>query len=377
MSTAVSQAGVTQVDPSNPAALAEFVALERRLIGHHPRYYANEVDADVRQRLAGKSPIFDESEFALFTAPGQPPVARCVAFLNRRYQRHTPENSARGFIGYFAAAADAGPAVTQLLERAEGWLRERGVKRVVAPLNGSSMVGMAALTDGFDEEPMFPFTWNPPYYRNYFEQAGYAPGFPLWQFWIDFATPQYRAAARKAAESFGARVRHVEKRHWKRDIEIIRTLFNECFADEWEMHELNEKEWRGFLDFMKPRFDVNQLLIAEVDGEPAGFCLGMPDYTPHYRAFNGRMGLMQILKFMVTARRYKRAGLLGIGVRKKFRGRGIGAALATRLYRHYESNGMRGAFYYLVNDSNAASRRFAINLGGQGRIQYHCFEKKF
>lgn len=376
MQNATAPVQVVEVNASDKAALAEFVTLERSLLSRYPRYYPGELDPDVTNKLAGKSPFFDETKYALFTVPGASPVARCVAFVNKRYQAHSPSKANTGSIGYFAAAPDSADAVKAMLGYAEEWLKKRGVKKVVSPFSGAAMVGMMALTDGYDEEPMFPFPWNPPYYRDYFEQSGYAPTYPLWQYWVDFSTTQYRAAARKSAESFRARVRHIEKRRWNEDLEIYRSLFNECFADEWEMQEVTSAEWKAFFDPMKPLLDTRQHLLAEVDGEPAGFCMGMPDYTPHFRAFNGKMGPLQILRFMFTSRKYRRAGLLGIGVRKKFRGLGIAAALATTLYRHYESKGLRGAFYYVVNDSNAPSRRFATSLGGQGKIQYHCFEKQ-
>jgi ribosomal protein S18 acetylase RimI-like enzyme len=122
--------------------------------------------------------------------------------------------------------------------------------------------------------------------------------------------------------------------------------------------------------------DVRQQLIAEVDGEPAGFCIGMPDYTPIFRSFKGKMGPLQIARFLFSARRYKRAGLLAIGVLPKFRGQGVARALALNLYRYYESKALTGAFYYPVNDHNVASRRFAESIGGKGRILYHCFEKR-
>jgi hypothetical protein len=38
--------------------------------------------------------------------------------------------------------------------------------------------------------------------------------------------------------------------------------------------------------------------------------------------------------------------------------------------------GFKESSYYVVNDSNVQSRGLAESLGGQGRILFHCFDKR-
>ena len=70
----------------------------------------------------------------------------------------------------------------------------------------------------------------------------------------------------------------------------LRVVFNETFEDEWEFHPLSSDEFHEFLDPMKPMLDPHHMLIGEVNGQTAGFCLGMPDWTPLFRSFKGRVG---------------------------------------------------------------------------------------
>ncbi len=114
----------------------------------------------------------------------------------------------------------------------------------------------------------------------------------------------------------------------------------------WEFHAMTSEEFHEFLDPIKPVLDERQFLFAEVDGEPAGFCFGLPDWTPLFRSFKGKMGPMQILRLLLGAKRYTRAGLIAIGVRDSQRGKHIGATLASTLYRRYEELGLSGALYY-------------------------------
>jgi ribosomal protein S18 acetylase RimI-like enzyme len=147
------------------------------------------------------------------------------------------------------------------------------------------------------------------------------------------------------------------------------------FIEEWEVHPQTRDEFHEIFDPFKFFVDPWLLLIAEVEGKPAGFCWGMPDLNPLFHPFKGKFGPMQMVKFISKAKTYKRAGLIGIGVLPEYRGTGIAQALAITLYEKFENRGLKEAFYYVVNESNSRSRRFAESLGGTGRVMYHCYDK--
>lgn len=363
---------VREVAPDDKRERKRFVALEQELFGGEP-LLVPDVASDVDKRLRGHSAFYEEMEHALFLASNGRDVARCAAFINRRWQRDRGE--AAGFIGYLAAAPGADAEVNEMLEAAEGWLAGRGADRVIAPYNGATFHGMSTRTAAFEEEPIFPFPWQPPHYAELLERAGYRPTYPLWLFEIDFASEPYRAASHRALEDVRCVVRPLDKKRWDAELETFRSLFNETFRDEWEFHAITSEEWHEFFDQLKPVLDPRQFLLAEVDGEVAGFCFGFPDWTPLFRSFKGRMGPLQILRFMLRAKRYDRAGLISIGVLDSQRGKRIGQTLAATLYRRYEELGLAGAWYYPVNDINLASRRFAESFGGRGRILYTAFDK--
>ena len=170
-------------------------------------------------------------------------------------------------------------------------------------------------------------------------------------------------------------MRPINKKQWDQDLETFVQLFNETYKDEWEFHPQTSDEFHEFFDPMKPVIDRRQMLIGEVDGKPAGWCLGFPDWNPLFRSFNGKFGPIQIIKLMFKAGRYSRAGLIGIGVLPEYKGTGIAQALAVTLYDRYEERGLKEAFYYPVNEANTRSRKFAESMGGTGRVMYHCYDK--
>ena len=334
-------------------------------------------DTDVRKQLSGRSAFFHDMEHTLFVAEREGwPVARCAALINRAWQS-SHGTTTTGFIGYLAARPDAVADTVQMLERAADWLSERGIRNVIAPFNGSSTLGFGLLTDGFDESPMFPFSWNPPYYRDYLEAAGYAPSYPLWVFEIDFGSGRYRDALQRAQSASQCDIRPIDKLRWNRDLEILRELFNAGMREEWEMHQFTAAEfkellhpiWRIALD---PRL-ITQFILD--DGRPIGFVIGATDLVPLFRSFRGRMGPVQLLRLLRSGRvRTRAAGLAG-AMLPEYRGRRFGM-MAARFFHDLQEMGYKSALYFPVNDGNVASRALAQALGARGRVLYHCFDKR-
>lgn len=364
---------VRNVPVSNEKLLKEFVQLERRLIGTNP-CFVSEIDSNIMKRLGGRSAFFSDVKHALFIASdGIQDVARCAALINRRYQQAKGE--ALGFIGYFAARPDAASEVSAMLDQAEAWLREQNVSRVIAPHNGSFLLGFGLLTTAFEEKPVFPLGWHPPYYKEYFQNSGYHPTYPFWSYIVDFSSKKYRMAAQSTLRNKAVKILPINKKKWDVDLEKYRKLINETFKEEWEAHPHTSEEFHELFDPFKSVGDSGLLLMAEVKGMLAGFCWGVPDWNPILCSFKGKMGPLQIIKFILNGRRYKRAGLVGIGVLPEYRGTGVAQSLAITLYKRFEDKGLKEAFYFQVNESNTRSRRFAESIGGTGRILYHCFDK--
>ena len=365
---------VRQLSPTDTQSLKAFVRLERQLLGAYPLFIA-ETESELLKLLSGNSPFYSEMQHALFVAAdSEGEKARCVAFINGKHQ--AAKGEAVGFIGYFAAAPNAEPHVQALFAQAEAWLKARKVIRVIAPFNGAALLGMGLLTAELEALPMFPDKWHPPYYDAYFRQLGYEPTYPLWHYTISFASDKYRAAVQSALTHDVAHIRPIDKRNWDSEMETYRQIFNEGFREEWEFYPYTQAEFSDFTKDFKPILSEDQVLLAEVDGQTVGFCLGMPDLNPLFHAFKGKLGPWQIIRLLIGTKRYRRAGLLAIGVLPAFKGTGVAQALAVRLYQGYEKRGLTEAFYYPVNASNLRSRRFAESLGGTGRVLRHCYDKQ-
>jgi ribosomal protein S18 acetylase RimI-like enzyme len=263
----------------------------------------------------------------------------------------------------------------ELFGTVEEWLRQHGSTDAIVGVDGTGALGVGVLTADNDASPMYPIRWHPPEYAPLIEGSGYEPVRQFWTYLVRFNNAQYRSVSEQAIGNAQCRIRTLDRRHWKTEVRLIRDLFNETFAEEWEMNQYTEDEFSETWGQMKWLLDPEAFLVAEVDGEPAGFCLGLPDITPLIRSFQGRLGPIQILRLLKGAGKAQRHGLFVVGVRERFRGRHIAQTLTCSLYRHYEDQGLDSAAYYYVDDKNLASRRVAESLGAEGGIKLTCYTK--
>ena len=364
---------VTTIDPSNKSALKRFVSLERKLMKNYP-LYISEIDDDVIKQLNRKSLLFKEMELGLFIVvkDGQD-VARCAAIINKKFQAE--KELGTGFIGFFAAAEGCEQEVSEMIEQAESWLNKRGVTKVIAPANGGAPNSMGFLVTGFDESPMFPFPWHPPYYQAYIENLSYKATYPLWYYEISFGNEKYQKAKQRYANHETAVIRPISKKNWNKDIETVTDMLNETFVHEWEFTKMSHAEMKEFMGPMKSILAPQQMLIAEVDGKPVGFCFALPDLTPLFRTFKGSIGLIAIFKLLTRANKFQRAGILGIGVTNEYKGKGLSKVIAMKLYAYHEELGLKSSLGYPINESNMDSRGFIESIGGEGRLMYQVYDK--
>ncbi len=369
----MSTSNITTIDPLNKSALKRFVSLERKLMNNYP-YYISEIDDDVTKFLTRKSLMAKEMEFGLFVvSKSGEDVGRCAAIINKKFQ--VQKQAGAGFIGFFAAAEGCEQEIAEMIQQAENWLKERGVTKIIAPANGGAPNSMGFMVTGFDEDPMFPFPWTPPYYGGYIESLNYQPTYPMWYYEIDFTSEKYREVKQRYANYDAAVIRPVSKKNWDKDIETVTDMLNETFVHEWEFTRMSHAEMKEFMRPMKDALSPQQILIAEVDGKPAGFCFAMPDLTPLFRTFNGRIGLVAIFKLLTRAKKFQRAGILGIGVTNEHRGKGLSKTIAMKLYGFHEELGLKSSLYFPVNESNMDSRGFAESIGGKGRLMYQVYDR--
>lgn len=253
-------------------------------------------------------------------------VGRIAAFRNETHLRAHADGA--GFFGFFECEPDA-EAAGRLLAAAEAWLRGTGLTTVRGPANFNIQEEAGVLLDGFDLAPMVGMAWTPPYYRDLLEQAGYAPCRDLRVYRCDWASEQREQTARLAKvarqveERGRVRVRTLDLGDLPGAARHLAIVFAESWRENWGHVPISEAEFLELYRRYRLLLVPELVFLADVDGEPAGVWVTMPDFNVAIKAIDGRLwplGWWRLLRARRTITRYR---AMILGVRPKFRRLGL------------------------------------------------------
>jgi len=307
---------------------------------------------DVRRMLDPlKSPFCKHGELACFIAyRGARPLGRISVQIDFDYDRHWPEDPGVACFGFFECADDLDVA-RALFAAAEGWARGKGRTRLRGPFTLDSKGESGILIEGFDSAPRIGMAYNRPYLGPLVERVGYAKAKDLFSWWYQANSP-IDPLTKKLADRTRAlpnvRVRPMDLSQIRREVDIIRDVYNEAWTHNWGFVPFTSEELEIMATEYKMFIDTEIALVAEVDGEPAAICLAVPDLNEIVKDFDGEitrspMNMMRLLWRLKFARP-KAARLILLGVREKFRAsRKYGAVVAV-LYEEVARRGSRRGY---------------------------------
>ncbi|WP_307401297.1 hypothetical protein [Desulfofundulus luciae] len=221
------------------------------------------------------NPALWHVRLALFLAlQNDKPVGR-VACAVDEYCRE--ENT--GFFGAFEAVRDE-HITRALLEAAGKWLREEKCQRMIGPAMVNTNQRVGVLIDGFSAPPAFVLPYNPPYYRELFENCGCQKLADLLAFqWLakEALPEEIKRAARRARRYAGTVVRPLNPGlPLNREVEAVHYILNCSMKQNWGYIPLTRTEVLAILTHYQRVADPRLLLLAQVDHRPAGICFCIP-----------------------------------------------------------------------------------------------------
>jgi hypothetical protein len=205
---------------------------------------------------------------------------------------------------------------------------------VAGPYNLSINQEVGLLVDGFDTPPLMMMGHALPYYAERVEENGYRKEKDLLAYTIDagFAHPRAMQAITARAKN-RVRIRSLRKSSFKKELEIIRDIFNDAWSQNWGFIPWTNTEFEHLGKDLKMLVDEDLAHIAQVDGEPAAFMVVLPNINEAIRDLNGRLlpfGWLKLLwRLKVKYPQTARVPLMG--VRRRYHDSLLGAALALTL----------------------------------------------
>jgi GNAT superfamily N-acetyltransferase len=363
---------------SNKQQLDEFIRFPWKVY-QGDRNWVPPLVSDMRFVLSGKNPFFLHAEAAFFLARSHDrTVGRIAAIVDRNHVNI--HNEQCGFFGYFECLPQ--PAAARgLIDAAAAWLKQRDLCTMRGPMNPSTNDECGFLVDGFDSPPMIMMAYTPAYYLEQMEQCGLEKAKDLYAYitvirQVSAGERLERLASVLKAKVPGLVVRPASMKHFPRELAAVKEIYNSAWSHNWGFVPMTDEEIESMARRLKPLIEPELLIMAEVNGRPAGFFMAVPDYNQVLGRINGSLGPLGLLKFLWYRRRISDIRVLTLGVKEEYRRKGIEGLLYLHAFKAAMRKGYERAEMSWVLEDNEPMKKGCELMGGRVYKRYRIYEKK-
>ncbi len=306
------------------------------------------------------------------------PVGRAMGIINKRYNEHRNEKTAR--FGYFDVYEDR-EAFRAILHYIEDWARAKGMTKIVGPYGFSDQDPEGFLIEGFEHRATIATYYNFEWMPRWLEEEGYGKDNDWFVYKLEvpkeppeFYKKIYERAVRRGTYQIVEFKTRKEIKPW---IRPVLGLMNETYMtgniygfaplDEQEMDDLAKR----YLPVVDPRF----VKVIAKDSEVLAFIIAMPDMTEGIRKARGRLLPFGFIHVLRAAKKTKQLDLLLGAVKEECRGQGLDVLMGVKTILSASEAGMELMDTHHEMEANVKVRAEMERMGGVIYKKYRAFQK--
>jgi hypothetical protein len=349
----------------------------------------------LKKFLPGYNPFFKHLDFLqyyLYEESGLP-LGRIASLIDRNYREKKYEGRI-GIIGLFEA--ETKEIGYKLLDTAIKDLKNEGCTKIIGPMRFNASGEAGLLIDGFNHTPMPMEPYNPPYYKDIFDQYGEKEND-----WFSFLVDQEKASKymervtsvlnnrydiEEKLRQEGIIIRDANMKDYKNEIEKIRTIYNAAWdtIEHPQFEKFEDDEFDYIAASLKQIALPELIYIVEENGNPIGVSVTIPNinevvkevddklfkkFMPHRESISIADTYRDLIIFREITRRlkskkFKSARIFILGLLKKRTG--LDALLYKRTFDVGTSLGMEYASASQIADTNLNMTNPLMKMGEVG-----------
>jgi hypothetical protein len=334
-----------------------------------------------------KNPSWEYMEGDYFAAwRGDQIVGTIAALINNRHNEYWGEHI--GWFGTFDVSDDH-EAATALLHTAAAWVKAKGFDAIRGPQSFTTHEETGLLVDGF-ERPVMLMPFNPPYYQKLVENAGFTKAMDVFSFHISRQGALEHSTGdrlERIAEGVIKRnkitVRQIDRKRLKEEFVLFKEIYNSAWDKNWGFVPMTSKELDSMVNSLGQFFEPDFAFFAQVDGQPVGFVMAIPDFNQVLQKAGARPGVPEIFSMLKALWYWKIRPVMDwarvplMGVKEQFRNKGVDAVLYYYVFRALvNSRRIQHLDSGWILEANQNMVRIAKSFGCEIYKTHRIYEKK-
>lgn len=364
----------------------EFIRLPWKVYQDDPYWVPPLVSEQVALMSPEKHPFHQHADVVYFLARRDGDVVGTIAALvNHRHNEYWDEQM--GFFGLFEVLKDR-EAAEVLLETACDWVRDQGMTAVRGPANYSTNEEIGLLVDGWNGIPVIMMTYNPRYYIDFIEGAGFVKAMDMYAYLFDLEPyaegnlpDRVVRIVEKVKERRGLRVRSINLRNFDEEIARVKKIYNAAWSKNWGFVPLTNAELDYIAEQLVQIVDPDLTCFVERDDEPVGMFIALPNVNRPLRKAYPHPDTPELWTMLKLLWHWKVRGSVETarafmgGILEEHRGVGADVMMAIELAQALLRKGYRYCEGSWILENNDATRRTVEAYGGEIYRTYRLYEK--
>ena len=327
-----------------------------------------------------KNPFYQHSKQKLWNVyDGKQCLGRIVGIIDLNHNNFHQENVV--YWGFFEAVDNQ--EVSNLLFNAVAtWGKEQGMAILRGPMSPSTNHECGMQITGFDTDPFFMMPTNPSYYPQRVEQYGFHKAKDLYAWLADLnqhtLDERRLHIANKQIEKKRYAFRCLNLKDFANEVSRLFGVYNDAWEKNWGFVPMTQAEFEHMAKELKGIIDPRLCIIVEIDGEPVGFSLVLPNLNQVIKRIrNGKLlptGLFKLIwhtKIRPSINSYR---VITLGVKKQYQALGLAAILYYKTEEILRKLGARRVEMSWVLEDNHAMNAAIQSTGAQCYKTYRIYE---
>lgn len=332
---------------TTPREARQWLHADRRFyVGN--RNWVCPLDADIEKVFdPEKNDMFahgDAIRWIAWDTKNEECVGRIAAFYNTEMAALNEQPT--GGCGFFECI-DSQEVADMMFDASRDWLKGKGMEAMDGPINfGARDTWWGLLVEGYEFQPLYANPYNPPYYKDLFENYGFQNYFNqntyLWRVEDNEINSIALEKAERLMSTPGYHIENLKGRNLEDAAEDLRIIYNKAWALFTGVKPMDREDAQHMLQSIKPIIDPNIIFFAYFNDEPVGFFVTIPDLNRVIGKFNGRFGILNKLRLIWDLKvRHASDRMFGLifGITPEFQGKGVESCFMKHILENYIRSG--------------------------------------